>query len=261
MTSFFQELGAIFIFLGDLGRAWINRKERLSPLIMRQIVLVAERSIGTILFTGLFIGAILVIQFNVMLVKYDASALIGGLSSSAIIREIGPLIISFLIAGKIGAFTAAELGTMKITEQIDAVRCLGVNPLEYVIIPRFVGIVVGTTILLFFGLFVGIGGSLFIAKYFYHINPWQFLSSMPRFVGLWTLFGSFAKAFVFGTIVALVCTYYGYHTTGGARGVGKTVTKSAVYTNLFIVLANSFTSYVLESMHFFMTWFFGGSFS
>jgi phospholipid/cholesterol/gamma-HCH transport system permease protein len=258
MSFFLHELGAIFIYLRELLLAWINRREKLLPLILQQIVLVAERSMGTILFTGLFVGAILVIQFHMMLAKYDATILIGGLSSSAIIREIGPLIISFLIAGKIGAYTAAELGTMKITEQIDAIRCLGVNPHEYVIIPRFVGIVFGTTILLFFGLFVGICGSVVIAKYFYSINPWQFLSSLPRFVSLWTLFGSFTKAFVFGMIVATVCTYYGSTTSGGARGVGRAVTKSAVYTNLFIVLANSFTSYVLESLHSFLNWMTGG---
>ena len=258
MSFFLHELGSIFLYLRDLWIAWVNRKERLMPLILQQIVLVAERSMGTILFTGVFVGAILVIQFQMMLSKYDATILIGGLSSSAIIREIGPLIISFLIAGKIGAFTAAELGTMKITEQIDAIKCLGVNPLEYVIIPRFIGIVFGTTILLFFGLFVGIGGSLIIAKYFYHVNPMQFLSSMPRFVSMWTLFGSFTKAFVFGMIVATVCTFYGLNTTGGARGVGKAVTKSAVYTNLFIVLFNTFTTYLLESCHSFLNWLSGG---
>jgi phospholipid/cholesterol/gamma-HCH transport system permease protein len=258
MSFFFYELGSIFLYLRELWSAWMNRRERLFPLILQQIVLVAERSLGTIMFTGLFIGAILVIQFHMMLEKYDASILIGGLSSSAIIREIGPLIISFLIAGKIGAFTAAELGTMKITEQIDAIKCLGVNPLEYVILPRFVGIVLGTSILLFFGLFIGVGGSIVIAKYFYHINPWQFLSSIPRFVNLWTLFGSFTKAFVFGMIVATVCTYYGMATTGGARGVGRAVTKSAVYTNLFIVLANSFTTFILENLHSFLSWFTGG---
>lgn len=254
----FREIGSIMLYLCELWKAWFNRKEKLFPLIMQQIVLVAERSLGTILFTGIFVGAILIIQFHLMLAKYDATILIGGLSSSATIREIGPLIISFLIAGKIGAFTAAELGTMKITEQIDAIRCLGVNPLEYVIVPRFIAIVFGTSLLLFFGLFVGIGGSILIAKYFYHINPWQFLSSVPRFVSMWTLFGGFTKAFVYGTIVATVCTYYGINTTGGARGVGIAVTKSAVYTNLFIVLANSFTTYLLTSLHTFLNWYGGG---
>lgn len=258
MMKILHEVGAIALYLRELMRSWVNRKEKILPLILQQIVVVAERSIGTILFTGIFVGAILVIQFYMMLSKYDATILIGGLSSSATIREIGPLIISFLIAGKIGAYTAAELGTMKITEQIDAIRCLGVDPLAYVVIPRFVAIVFGTSLLLFFGLFVGIGGSVFIAKYFYHINPWQFMSTVPRFVSLWTLFGGFTKAFVYGMIVATVCTYYGINAKGGARGVGTAVTKSAVYTNLFIVLANSFTTYLLETFHYLITWLAGG---
>src|SRR4029077_12204370 len=122
------------------------------------------RSLLTVMFSGVFVGAIMVVQFSMMLGKYDALSFLGGLNTSALVREVGPLIISFLLAGKIGAFTAAELGTMRVTEQIDAIECLGTNPIQYLIVPRFVGIVISSVILLLIGLLISIGGAMLVAN-------------------------------------------------------------------------------------------------
>lgn len=251
--EFLRELAGLSLFFKDVMRTYWSSRKALSGLVNEQIAQVSYRSLATILFSGFFVGAILVIQFYLMLSKYDATSMLGGLNASATIREIGPLIISFLLAGKVGAYTAAELGTMKVTEQIDAIRCLGTNPLEYLIVPRFIAIIVSATLLLFFGLLVGIFGSVLVADSLYNINPLQFLESIPRFASLWTLFGGVFKSIVYGTIVALVSTYKGYTASGGAKGVGIAVTQCAVYTNLLITLANSFTSIILNWLQSFVT--------
>jgi phospholipid/cholesterol/gamma-HCH transport system permease protein len=181
-----------------------------------------------------------------MLQQYDAQTFLGGLNTSAVVREVGPLIISFLLAGKIGAFTAAELGTMRVTEQIDAIECLGTNPLQYLIVPRFIAIVLSSVLLLVIGLMISIGGAMFVANWLCGINPLQYISSIPKFTTMGTLAGGTFKCLVYGVIVAGVSCYKGYTASGGARGVGQAVTRTAIYTNLFIVIANFLTSEFIQ---------------
>lgn len=255
LVGFFHELGGMFLFVREVKRTWFCSFGGCLPLVTEQLAEVGLRSLSTVCFAGFFVGAILVIQLNLMLAQYDAQSLLGGLNTSACIREVGPLIISFLLAGKVGAYTTAELGTMRVTEQIDAIRCLGTNPLQYLVVPRFLAIVVCSLLLLVFGLLVGLGGSMLVASQLYNINPLEYLQTVPRFAGGWTVFCGVFKSAVYGTIVATVSTYKGYNATGGAKGVGKAVTECAVYTNLLIVLANSFTSALLNGMHEVVRWF------
>ena len=246
IQNIFHEVGAqTLFFLKVTGAAWRHRAQCRS-LVLQQIADVWARSLGTVCFAGFFVGAILVIQFYMMLTRYDALAMLGGLNASATVREIGPLIISFLLAGKVGAYTAAELGTMRVTEQIDAVSCLGTDPIVYLVAPRFTAIIVCSLLLLVFGLMVGIAGSMFVADALYGINMLQYSESVPRFTDAWTVAGGVFKCLVYGAIVATVSTYKGYTASGGAAGVGRAVTLCAVYTNLFIVLANYVTSQILQ---------------
>jgi phospholipid/cholesterol/gamma-HCH transport system permease protein len=249
LLGFFEEIGGMFLFGRLVKRTWLCSFKENMPLVIEQIGYVGVRSLSTICFSGFFVGAILVIQLNLMLAQYDAQSILGGLNTSACIREVGPLIISFLLAGKVGAYTAAELGTMRVTEQIDAVRCLGTNPLQYLVVPRYIAIVTCSLLLLVFGLLIGLLGSMFVASNLYGINPLQYLQSVPRFCDGWTVFCGVFKSAVYGTIVATVSCYKGYNASGGAKGVGRAVTQCATYTNLLIVLANSVTSIFLTGMH------------
>jgi phospholipid/cholesterol/gamma-HCH transport system permease protein len=245
LVGLLHELGGIALFARQVMGTFLRTRGNL-PRIREQIAEVTWRSLPTVAFAGLFVGAILVLQFSSILAQYDALVFLGGLNTSAVVREVGPLLISFLLAGKIGAYTAAELGTMRITEQIDAVQCLGTNPIQYLVVPRFIGIVVASLILLFFGLLVSVAGSMLVASTLAGVNPLQFAHGIPRFLDGWTFFGGFFKSFVFGIIVAAVSCYKGYTASGGARGVGRAVTLAAVYTNFGIVLSDTFTSAIVE---------------
>jgi phospholipid/cholesterol/gamma-HCH transport system permease protein len=216
--------------------------------IMQQIVEVSTRTLSTVIFAGLFVGAILVMQFDTMLRRFDAQALLGGLNTSSTVREVGPLIISFLLAGKIGAFTTAELANMRVTEQIDAIESLGTNPIQYLIVPRFIAIVLSSVVLLAIGLFVSVLGAVFVAQ-FSGMNFYQYVASIPRFVGPFTIFEGLVRSLIFSTIVATIATYKGFTASGGARGVGRAVTESAIYINVYIVVANFISSFILEWLH------------
>lgn len=239
-----HELGSFGIFLRCVWKTFLGTRGNLGP-ILGQISYVSMRSLPTVAISGIFVGAILVLQFNLMLEQYGSQSLLGGLNTSAVIRQVGPLIISFLLAGKIGAFTAAELGTMRVTEQIDAIECLGTNPIQYLIVPRFIGIVISSVILLSMGLMVSVAGSMLVASAFCGVNPLLYASSIQKFTTLGTLAGGMFQSIVYGIIVAGVSCHKGYTASGGARGVGKAVTQAAIYTNFYIVIANFITSSLL----------------
>jgi phospholipid/cholesterol/gamma-HCH transport system permease protein len=248
-----EELGGGWIFFRRVMRTY-RKTSGYKDAIIHQIADVSTRTIGTVIFAGLFVGAILVLQFDVMLRRFDAQTLLGGLNTSATIREIGPMIISFLLAGKIGAYTTAELANMRVTEQIDAVESLGVSPIQYLIIPRYIAIVLSSVVLLAIGLSVSVVGSIFVAQTFSGMNMYQYIASIPRFAGPWTIFEGLVRSIIFSTIVANVSTYKGYTATGGARGVGKAVTESAIYINVYIVVANFISSSLLEWIHDLLYW-------
>ena len=247
-----RDFGALILFYKEVIQASLRSDSsggQRRKLILEQVAEVYQRSLSTVLFAGFFVGAILTLQFNLMLIDYEAQSLMGGLTASACIREVGPLIISFLLAGKIGAYTAAELGTMRVTEQVDAIECLGTNPLEYLVVPRFIAIVTAAVLLLVIGLMVSLLGSMLVASLAANVNPLQFLASIPRFAGLGVFAAGMLKSLVYGLIVAGVSCHQGFTATGGARGVGQAVTWAAIYTNLYIVFANFFLGQVLEVAH------------
>lgn len=245
--QFLHDLGEIWLFFVQILRTLAKTRGNFQPTLA-QIASISTRSLPIIIFSGIFVGAILVLQFNLILAKYDAQILLGGVNTSSVVREVGPLIISFLLAGKIGAYTAAELGTMRVTEQIDAIECLGINPIQYLIIPRFLGIIFSSVILLIMGLIISIGGAMCVASFQCGINFLEFSSSIPQFTSTETIIQGMLKSFIYAVIVAGVCCQKGFYAKGGAKGVGNAVTSAAVCINLYIVIANYLSSYFLLSM-------------
>ena len=263
MKAFESLKNALFHQLHEFGGAWIFLIRILRTTkkttghwdaILFQIAEVSTRTMSTVIFAGLFVGAILVLQFDVMLRRFDAQMLLGGLNTSATIREVGPLIISFLLAGKIGAYTTAELANMRVTEQIDAIESLGTNPIQYLIIPRFFAIILSSVVLLAIGLSVSVVGAIIVAEIFSGMNLYQYISSIPRFAGGWTLFEGLVRSTLFSTVVATISTYKGFTASGGARGVGRAVTQSAIYINVYIVIVNFISSSLLEWIHDLFYW-------
>ncbi len=215
--------------------------------VCEQIWKVTMQSLPTTALAGFFVGAIMTVQFTMQISQFGALGYLGGLSTSGTIREVGPLLIAFLLSGKVGAFTSAELGTMKVTEQIDAIRCLGANPIQEIILPRYIGIIVSSFFLLAAGLVMSIFGGMLLGVYFSGINPQEYVRHIPTIVSGFSIGSGLFKCFVFALVLASICTYKGYSTTGGAKGVGRAVVSTAVYTMVGIVITDWITSLLSET--------------
>jgi phospholipid/cholesterol/gamma-HCH transport system permease protein len=243
----FETLGSHGVFLFQVFRAALSAPVP-GRVILAQVATISERALPLVLTSGIFVGAILVLQLQLILAKYDAQSLLGGICSSTLIREVGPLIISFLLAGKVGAFTTAELGSMAVTEQLEAMKCLGTDPIQSLVVPRWIGIFLSSQLLLGLGLGISIAGAMACAVLLFDLNSIQFFSSLPQFISGSAFFESWIKSATYGGIVATVSCYQGIRTSGGAQGVGRSVTRAATLINLGVVLANFFINTFLEAI-------------
>jgi len=232
-----SELGAILLFFWRVLQTW-RREGIFVTQVIDQIYAVGVRSLSTTLISGIFVGAIMAVQINLQLVGFGAQGFLGGLATSVTIRDVGPVVIAFMLSGKVGAYTSAELGTMRVTEQMDAVRCLGANPLQCIILPRMVAVVISSALLLIIGLMVGILGGILISSLQLGMNAANYVQNIPQIVSGWSVGIGLVKSFILGLIIAVICCYHGYHAEGGAVGVGETVKKTAVQTLVCIIVAD-----------------------
>ena len=208
---------------------------------------VTMQSLSTTALAGFFVGALMTVQFTMQVKAFGALGYLGGLATSATIREVGPLLIAFMLSGKVGAFTSAELGTMRVTEQIDAIRCLGANPFQEIILPRFIAIIISSFFLLGAGLFMSISGGVLLGILFAGITAEEYLRHIPTILNIASVGTGLFKCFVFAVVLASVCTYKGYTTTGGAKGVGRSVVSTAVSTMVGLVIFDWLTSLVSDA--------------
>lgn len=241
-----DDLGECLLFLRLVARTAF-RYPCTWESVCEQTWKVTVQSTPTTAMAGFFVGAIMTVQFTMQIKAFGALGYLGGLSTSATVREIGPLLIAFLLSGKVGAFTSAELGTMRVTEQIDAIRCLGANPITEIILPRFLGIVISSFFLLAAGLLMSIFGGMLLGALFSGINPEEYLRHIPTIVSQFSLGNGLFKCLTFALILASVCTYKGFTASGGAKGVGRSVVSTAVMTMVGIVVFDWFTSLLAET--------------
>jgi phospholipid/cholesterol/gamma-HCH transport system permease protein len=242
-----NDIGGCLMFLGEAARTAVRR-----PLPMHEVFTqlwrVSTQSLLTTALAGFFVGAVMTLQFTLQVKTYGALGYLGGLATSGTIREVGPLLIAFMLSGKVGAYTSAELGTMRVTEQIDAIRCLGANPFQEIILPRFIAIVFSSFALLGAGLFMSIAGGLLLGVVYSGITVEEYLRHIPTIVTTASIVSGLFKCFVFALVLASICTYKGYTATGGAKGVGRAVVSTAVSTMVGLVVADWLTSLIGDAV-------------
>jgi phospholipid/cholesterol/gamma-HCH transport system permease protein len=237
VASFVEEMGATVVFAWDAWRA-LWRGGYSFGQVIEQMYAVGVRSLPTTITAGFFVGAIMAIQINLELRDFGAQGFLGGLSTSVTVRNVGPVLIAFILSGKVGAYTSAELGTMRVTEQLDAVRCLGTDPMRFIIVPRMLAVVLSSFILLIVGLTLTIAGGALISSTHLAINVQNYIQNIPRLVSWWSVGTGVVKSFFFGILIAVICCYQGYSARGGAAGVGRTVRRTAVITMVCIIVAD-----------------------
>ena len=233
--AFLSEVGdvtSLFIrILKSTHRLFRDRK-----LVVEQMAHIGVGSLPLVLIIGLFTGMVSSWQAAYQFKGMISFSLIGGAVSRAIFIELGPVLTAIVIAGRVGASIAAEIGTMKVTEQIDALESMAINPVRYLAMPRFIGAVFMMPILVVFANAIALGGAFLVANFFLDLSSQVFFSSVERFFQTKDIISGLVKAVAFGGVTALLGCHIGFRTEGGAEGVGKATIRSFVLSSAMILI-------------------------
>jgi phospholipid/cholesterol/gamma-HCH transport system permease protein len=246
VSNFFDVLGTITIHLIQTFK-WTFRKPFSLKGLTEQMVRIGINSIPVTLVTAIAVGMILALQtgFYLDIRLKGASQYMGGIVAISIAREMGPVLTSLIVAGRIGSAIAAEVGTMKVTEQVDALITLSANPIQYITVPRFLAALVTLPMLVLFADFVGIIGGGIVCVYALDQTLGTYIESVLMFLDLSSIIGGLFKAMVFGGCIAIISCAVGFRTQGGAEGVGKSTTSAVVLTSMAILIFDYFLSDLL----------------
>lgn len=213
--------------------------------VVKQMLALGVQSIPIVLTVSGFTGMVFSLQVSQEFERFGAASLIGQLLSLAVVRELGPVLTGVVVAGRAGSAIAAEIGTMKITEQVDALRALATSPTQYLVVPRFMACLIMLPVLTVFANLFGMIGGYLVAVYQIGVVPQVFFESSVNFIRLYDLFCSLIKAAVFGVIIVFASCVQGLNTEKGAQGVGDSAIASVVNGMIGVFIANYFLSLVL----------------
>ncbi len=207
-------------------------------LAVRELEVIGWQSTGVVGILGLFIGMVLVVNTGETMERFGLEDYVSDGVALAMVRELGPVLAGFLIAGRIGSGIAAEIGAMKIGEQIDAMRSLGADPIKKLVVPKAVAAFIALPLLTTVANILGIFGGMFMASTMLDIAPLKFIHRVLDIIEIGDFASGIMKTAVFGVIIAMVGCYYGFRTTGGTVGVGKSATKSVVMSCILVLMAD-----------------------
>ena len=210
-----------------------------------QMAIVGPDSLIIALVTATFVGMVFTIQVAREFLNFGAVQAIGGVLALALSRELAPVLTAVVLAARVGSAFAAEIGTMKVTEQIDALYVLKSDPIDYLVIPRIIACCAMLPVLTIISLVMGLVGGVFVAELFYGIGKTTFIDSIQNFLQIWDLVSAMLKAIIFGAIIAIIGCNWGLTTTGGAKGVGESTTTAVVMALISIFITNFFLSWVM----------------
>jgi len=250
MIGFLASVGAAFLtFLEGVGRLVLFAGRALAAgftppyyprLILRQIVYIGYFSLPVVGLTALFTGMVLALQSYTGFSRFNAEGAVATVVVLSVTRELGPVIAGLMVAGRVGAAMAAEIGTMRVTEQIDALTTLSTDPLRYLVLPRLLAGLLTLPALVLVADIIGVFGGFIVGSYKLSFNPVTYLTQTERYLETMDVVSGLVKAGAFGFIVALMGCYHGYYSRGGAEGVGQATTYAVVSASILILLFNYF---------------------
>lgn len=222
----------------------LRRRPKIKHIVYQMAHLGVD-SLPIVLLTILFTGMVLTVQTAHEFIKFGAQSSIGGIVAIAMGRELAPVLTGVVVAGRVGAAITAEIGSMKVTEQIDALRVMATNPIAYLVVPRFLACVLMLPILVVFANVIGTFGGYLVATTYAGLTSFTFIHSIKVFTVVNDLVGGLVKAMFFGGIVAIIGCHKGLTTENGAEGVGRATTGSVVTSIVLIFISNYFLSLIL----------------
>jgi len=245
--NFVAGLGDLAIFSGQ-SLSWLLRKRASPRTLLPILYYIGVRSVPVVAITGGFIGMVLAVQIYRDFNKLGLATRLGAIINISIVRELGPVLAATMIAGRVGSAMAAEIGTMKISEQIDALECLGVNPLHYLVAPRFLACVSLIPLLTIMADLMGILGGGFICTWIYHVEPHYYWTRAREYVGVGDILNGLIKSIFFGAAIALISCHRGFRSSAGAEGVGQSATDAFVHSFIAILTLDFFLSIFFNSL-------------
>ena len=207
-------------------------------LLLRQMIEIGYYSLPVVGLTAIFTGMVLALQSYTGFARFSAESAIPNVVIVTITRELGPVLAGLMVAGRVGASMAAEIGTMRVTEQIDALDTLATNPFKYLFAPRLIAGVAMMPLLVFIADIIGVFGGYLVSVYKLGFNPGLYIQNTYDFMVPMDVISGLVKAAVFGFLVTLMGCYHGYHSRGGAQGVGAATTNAVVSASVLILSSN-----------------------
>jgi phospholipid/cholesterol/gamma-HCH transport system permease protein len=244
LNRFAQACGEIFILAGK-ALTLIFRRPFNFLLIENRLYLDGIKSIPVVFLMAVFTGGVLTLQSFYALQRLGFEVFAGSLVGVSLAKELIPVLTGLMLAGRVSASYSAEIGTMVVTEQVDALYTFGVNPVKYLVSPRLVALVIMAPLLTLFGDFVSIMGGRLVASLVVHQNPNLFDSQLFASLEIWDVVSGMIKSVFFGMTIAVIGSYFGLKTEGGAKGVGQATTTSVVVASVIILVSDFFWSKIL----------------
>ena len=245
ILSWLQDVGEIFILLGDVLRE-MPAGARKVGLLVAQMSHIGVGSMPLTVIVALFTGAVAAVQASYQFRDYVPMIYLGTVIGKSVVIELGPVLTALVVGGRVGASIAAELGTMRVTEQIDAMETMGISPVRFLVVPRFLAALIMLPVLTIFADIVAILGGYLVSVLTLDVTSHTFVSGLKLYFKPQDVFSGLIKAFCFGGIIAMMGCYYGLRSEGGAEGVGLATTKAVVASCLMILIVD----YLLASFLF-----------
>ncbi|MFO0970491.1 MAG: ABC transporter permease [Gemmataceae bacterium] len=228
---------------------WLFRRRPARGTLLPAFYLVGVRSVPVVAITGMFIGMVMAVQTFYQFDRMGLATRLGSLINITLVRELGPVLAATMLAGRIGTAMAAEIATMKVTEQVDALSCLGANPIHYLVVPRLLACSILVPLLTIFADFMGIMGGALICTRFYGVEAHFYWQHSQGYVQLYDIFSGLIKAWFFGTFIGLISCHRGLNSQPGAEGVGRASTETFVASFIIILVIDFFLGMFLVNLY------------
>jgi phospholipid/cholesterol/gamma-HCH transport system permease protein len=218
-------------------------------LLVPQFHEIGARSVSIVSITGLFVGMVLAVQAAVQFLNLGLGGYLGSVINLSVIRELGPVLAGVMLAGRVGGALTAELGTMHVTEQIDALKTMGVDPIRYLVVPRFMACLLLTPLLTIYADFLGVIGGYLISVKIYAVSATLYWRNSAQSLESWDIFSGLFKSVLFGGAIAMISCYKGFNCRPGAEGVGRACTEAFVASFVSILTIDFFMAVFLKSFY------------
>ncbi|WP_457570084.1 MlaE family ABC transporter permease [Desulfurobacterium sp.] len=248
VIGFLEFIGRWFLIAGKAVSLAFKKPLKIGRYFYYLATIGAD-SFPVIAITSLFTGGVIALETYNAFHRFNAEYLIGAVVGISMARELSPVLTALLVTARTGSAMAAEIGTMKVTEQIDALEMMAVNPIKYLITPRVYATVIGTVVLTILSDIIGFIGGYIVGVKMFHINSTLFMRYTQNFMTMDDIWHGLIKAAFFGFILSVTSCLYGYYTRGGARGVGEATTKAVVTSSMAILIFDYIITSILRAMN------------